>query len=358
MFRSLIPVFGAVVFASAPFPLVGGDPPPAPGAATPDEPLAANVSLERAGEYLDVVTLDWLRERKCASCHTGYPYLMARAALGEPKAPALLEVRKFFEERVASWDRGGKGVGYLKGAGPVRFTEGVTEVVAVAATLAFHDARSTGKLHPFTRQALARTWELQRADGSWAWNKTGLAPQEHDDYFGAVYAAVGVGHAPEGYAGSDEAKEGVARLTAYLRKNPPPDPHHKAWLLWASCKLDGLLEPAEREKAVKELRSLQRADGGWSLASLGAWKRDGKPDDQPGASDGYGTGLVVYVLRQAGVAADDPAVKKGVRWLKANQRESGRWFTRSVNGGRRHYIANAGTAYAVMALRACEPGGG
>src|SRR5262249_44965195 len=153
--------------------------------------------------------------------------------------------------------------------------------------------------------ALTRMWELQQADGSWAWNKTGLAPLEHDDYFGAVYAALGVGHGPEGYARSDEAKEGVARLKGYLRKNPPPDAHHKAWLLWEATKLDGLLEPAEREKAVQDLRALQRPDGGWSLASLGTWKRRDKKDNGPPTSDGYGTGLVVYVLRQAGVSADD-----------------------------------------------------
>ena len=59
------------------------------------------------------------------------------------------------------------------------------------------------------------------------------------------------------------------------------------------------------------------------------------------------------MLRQAGLAADDPAVVKGVAWLKANQRESGRWFTRSLNNDKAHYITNAGTALAVMALAAC-----
>jgi squalene-hopene/tetraprenyl-beta-curcumene cyclase len=108
-------------------------------------------------------------------------------------------------------------------------------------------------------------WEIQRTDGSWDWNKTRLAPLEHDDYYGAVYAALGVGHAPEGYARSDAAKEGVARLRVYLRKNPPPDLHHKTWLLWASLKLDGLMTPAQRGQTIKDLLALQRDDGGWNL---------------------------------------------------------------------------------------------
>jgi squalene-hopene/tetraprenyl-beta-curcumene cyclase len=337
-------------------PPSGGKPPARPAVSSPKEPLASALSLPRSAELLDAVTLAWLKERKCVSCHTGFPYLLAREALGDPKAPALLEVRKYLEDRVALWDKGGKGAGYLKGTGSLKVSEGVTEVVAVAATLALHDARSTGKIHPRTRQALGRMWELQRADGTWEWNKTGLAPLEHDDYYGAVYAALGVGYAPEGYAESEGAKEGLSRLKGYLRKNPPPDLHHKAWLLWASAKLDGLMTPAQREEATKALLALQRKDGGWSLPSLGGWKRqNGRPNDKDAPSDGYATGLVLYVLRQAGVPATEEPVRRGVRWLKANQRASGRWFTRSVNADRSHFISHAGTAFAVMALTACEP---
>ena len=58
-------------------------------------------------------------------------------------------------------------------------------------------------------------------------------------------------------------------------------------------------------------------------------------------------------LRQAGVAASEEPIRRGVAWLKANQRASGRWFTRSLNSDGRHYISNAGTAYAILALKAC-----
>src|SRR5262249_20778354 len=161
-----------------------------------------------------------------------------------------------------------------------------------------------------------------------------------------------VGHAPEGYAQSDAVAEGLARLRRHLRTNPPPDLHHKTWLLWASVKLDGLMTPAERDGAVKELLALQRDDGGWSLPSLGNWKRmNGQPNDKQAPSDGYATGLVLYVLRQAGVAREAEPVRRGAAWLKANQRASGRWFTRSLNRDRGHLITNAGTAYAVMALK-------
>jgi squalene-hopene/tetraprenyl-beta-curcumene cyclase len=323
--------------------------------ASADEPLAKSFSLAKAGEFLDTVTTTWIRGNQCASCHTGYPFLMARTSLGDSKAPALLEVRKFLQDRVAAWDKGGKGKGYLKGEGIIEFTEGPTEIVAIAATLALHDTQTTGKLHPATRIALARLWEVQQENGAWPWNKEDLAPLEHDDYYGALYAAIGVGQAPEGYADSAEAKAGVAKMVRYFQKTPAPDLHHKAYLLWASLKLEGLMDEAERARTVQALLALQREDGGWNLPSLGNWKRnDGKPNDKQAASDGYATGLVVYVLRQSGMAATEKPLQRAVAWLKANQRESGRWFTRSLNRDTRHYISNVGTAYAVLALKACE----
>jgi squalene-hopene/tetraprenyl-beta-curcumene cyclase len=322
---------------------------------TSEEPLAPQLSLARSAKFLDDVTLRWIRGEKCASCHTGYPYLLARASLGDPEAPGLLEVRAFFEGRVAAWDEGGKGAGYLKGSGSVKDSEGVTEVVATASALALHDARAGGRLGHRTRQALDRMWELQREDGSWDWNKTRLAPLEYDDYYGVVVAALGAGHAPEGYAQTEAAREGVSRLRRYLRENPPPNLHHKTWLLWSSLKLDGLMGPGERDRTVSELLALQRADGGWSLPSLGDWKRrDGTINDRDGPSDGYATGLVLYVLRQTGVPATADPVQRGVGWLKTHQRASGRWFTRSLNGDRLRSISHAGTAYAVMALKACD----
>lgn len=112
----------------------------------------------------------------------------------------------------------------------------------------------------------------------------------------------------------------------------------------------------QRSGVVAELFAVQKQDGGWGLQSLGNWKRhDARPDDGQ-SSDGYGTGFAVYVLRQAGVPADDPKLQGGLAWLKANQRASGQWFTRSQWKDSRHYLNRQGTAYAVRALAACGEG--
>lgn len=318
----------------------------APAPNRPDEPMADSFSMSRAASFLDGVALDWTRKRQCGTCHTNYAYLLSRPALREVDSPAVGAIRAFFETRVAHWDDPEKK------AKP-RWD---TEVVATASALALNDASTTGTLHPLTRKALDRMWTLQKPDGSWTWLKCDWPPYEHDDYYGAVFAALGVGHAPGAYADSPSARDGLNRLRAYLKSNPPPDLHHKTFLLWASTRLDGLMEPAERDRTIAALRSLQRPDGGWNLPSLGDWERhDGTPNDKQAPSDGYATGLVVYVLRQAGIPASDDSLRRGATWLKTNQRASGRWFTRSLSNDSHHYITNAGTAFAVLALKACEP---
>jgi squalene-hopene/tetraprenyl-beta-curcumene cyclase len=333
--------YGLGAFGAAPPQKPVRFPPLSPNSAR--EPLAKTFSLAKGAQFLDAAAVNWTQGRKCGTCHTNVPYLMARPALKEDSA-AERAVRKFFQKQVEDWESGARR----------RPREAAYSVVAAVA-LAMHDARTTGKLHPTTRKGLDRIWKLQNKDGAWDWIKCDWPPLEHDDYYGAVLAAVGVGHAPDKYASSEGAKAGLAKLKSYLRKNPAPNLHHKAWLMWASLKVDGLMSAGQRKGLVKELLRLQRGDGGWSLPSLGDWQGyDGRDNDVKAPSDGYGTGFVVFALRQAGLSAKHPAVRRGVGWLKANQRASGRWFTRSLNTDRAHFITHAGTAFALLALKECE----
>ena len=266
----------------------------------------------------------------------------ARPLVQTGKSAALDELRTFLEERVANWETKAPGADY--------------NVLASAMALAGNDAATTGKLHPMTRKALDWSIKLQKADGRWNWPKCDWPPLEHDDYYGVVFMTLAIGIAPEEYAKTEAATAALEKARAYLKKNPAPDLHHKAMLLWASMKVDALMSPEDRQETIKELRAKQHEDGGWSLPSLGTYKRRDKQktlNDPNAPSDGYGTGFVTYVLRQAGVKADDEALKKSVHWLVKNQRESGRWYTRSLNTDTVHLITNAGSAFAVLALDAC-----
>jgi squalene-hopene/tetraprenyl-beta-curcumene cyclase len=228
------------------------------------------------------------------------------------------------------------------------------EVVAVAAALSLNDASTTKKLHPLTRQALDRMWTLQREEGDWKWpTGCGWPPMETDTDYGVTLAAIGVGAAPDDYAKTPAAQAGLARIRKFLKNNPPEDLHHKAMFLWASTYVDGILTADQQRAFVKELLVAERPGGGWAFSRLYPWTRaDGKEQDLE-SSDGYGTGFTIFVLRKAGVPTSEPAIQRGIAWLKSHQRESGRWFTRSLNKDNEHFISHAGSAYAVLALKAC-----
>jgi len=304
-----------------------------------DEPLAP-FSAQKAAQFLDAASINWQKNQQCFTCHTNYAYLMARPALGK-EAPALKQVRDFAETLIKDrWETKGP-----------RWD---AEVVATASILAINDAKTTGKLHPLTRKALNKMWTLQRPDGGWTWLKCEWPPMESDDHYGATLAAIGVGSAPESYAQTAIAKTGMTKFKKYFTDHPPQFPHHRAMLLWANAKVPDLITTTEKQKWIEGLIALQKPDGGWNSATLGTWKRhDGKPQDTD-TSDGYATGFVIYVLRQAGLPADRPEIQHGVTWLKTHQRESGRWFARSLFKDSKHYLSHAATAFAVMALEECN----
>jgi len=310
---------------------------------SPEEPLAGSYSLKRAVRYLDQVALSWQKERKCGTCHTNFAYLMTRPAAAAVSPPAS-EVRSFFEDMVkVRWETKGP--------------RWPAEVVVAATTLAFNDRWSTGKLHPLTRTALDRMATLQREDGSWDWLKCGWPPMESDDHYGVTFAAMGIGAAPEEYAKTPAAKKMLEGIRKYLKNRPPLSLHHRAMVLWASLLVDGLMTADDRKKILERLLALQRPEGGWAIASLFEdWEAHERKDDEPqdlNTGDGYATGFVIYLARQMEIASGDPRLQRGVRWLKANQRQSGRWFTRSPTKDSKHFISNIGTAYAVLALTSC-----
>jgi squalene-hopene/tetraprenyl-beta-curcumene cyclase len=311
-----------------------------PGPNSPDEPLAGQYSLERGKHFLDSASLAWQKERDCMTCHTNYLYMLARPALGGADE-AHRSVRKYAEDLVTRrW--------------PEKGPRWDAEVVMSALTLAANDAATNGKLHPVTKVALERMWTVQQASGGFAWISCDWPPFESDHEFGATMAALAVSIAPDNYAQTPAATEGIGKIKAYLIKTPMPTLHHRLMLLWADTYRPGWLTLGERQALVDQLLSLQHEDGGWSAASLGNWQRaDGSPQDEK-TSDGYATGLAVYLARRAGVSANDPRLVKGVVWIKSNQRASGRWFTRSLHKDSKHFLTHAGSNMALLALAACD----
>jgi len=349
----------------------------APVAAVAQQAAAVSETWDprAAAAYLDARQTWWLgwptsardHETSCVSCHTALPYALARpalrAALKQTETPS--PERKLVEnvvKRVTLWKEVEPFYPDQTRGLPKTSESRGTEAILNAVVIATRDAQS-GKISDEARMAFGNLWALQFKNGdlagAWAWLNFHLEPWETADaaYFGATLAAVAIGTEPDAYATSPDIQSHLKALRDYLQHGAAKQsPFNRAMLLWAANRLPGTISPAERQEIVDTLFAKQRADGGWSLASLGQWKRsDGTAVDT--TSDGYATGVVAFALQQAGASSDDRRLRRGLAWLVQHQdRATGMWMTSSLNKQRDpssdigKFMSDAATAYAVLAL--------
>jgi squalene-hopene/tetraprenyl-beta-curcumene cyclase len=381
-----------------------------PFGANPSKTNAPNANAawdaKAAAAYLDQRAAWWMgwdraqrdHETFCISCHTAVPYAMARStlrsALGEQAAsPAEQHLVENVTKRVRLW-RDVAPFYSDKDRGEYKTVESRgTEAVLNALVLAGHDAQS-GRLSEDGRAAFANMWAEQvtsgEQQGAWRWLRFKNEPWEADDsdFYGAALAAIATGIAPEEYRLRPEVQANLKLLRGYLNRQASGEPlMNRVVLLWAGAKVPGLVEPALERAVLTEVLAKQQPDGGWSLPSLaGNWSRhDNTPQDPQ--SDGYATGLIVYVLEQ--FTARDPAkprsrfdgeampatmrkpelpglgedvssqITAGRSWLVGHQnRTTGYWPSASLNKNEANHISpdtarfmnDAATAYAVLAL--------
>ncbi len=336
-----------------------------------------------AAKYLDARAAEWAKfgganrgqgadKVSCVSCHTMLSYALGRPAArhldGEDR-PTAQEDRMLEQvrHRVANW----KDLDTPQFRLSYDFDERKkleswgTESVLNALLLSLNDRRLGLKTpSDSTRDALRNLWALQKADGtdagSWDWLDFGLRPWEASEarYYGAALASIAVGSAP-GYlrSGSDpQVQTGLDRLRRYFRGHvEKQNLHNLIWTLWASTVVDGLLTGIERDRIVGQVLAKQQDNGGWSLASLGEFKRQDNTPQETGP-DGYATGLALHTLQLAGVPKQHPGIAKGLAWLGAHQHESGAWVGYSLNKRRDpashagKFMTDASTAFALLAL--------
>jgi hypothetical protein len=156
-------------------------------------------------------------------------------------------------------------------------------------------------------------------------------------------------------------------LSMYGRNSEERIVQARHWLLQAvpvtnedrAMKLLGLVwsgaPAADVERAGAELRSKQRADGGWA-------QRESME------TDAYATGQAMVALYEAGTApSTDRAYQSGVAYLMRTQLADGSWLVRTRSSplqplkdsgfphGRDQWISAAGTSWAAMALALSQP---
>jgi squalene-hopene/tetraprenyl-beta-curcumene cyclase len=342
-----------------------------------------------ASQYLDGRGENWFKfssanrgegasASRCVSCHTLLPYALARPVLrrlsNENQATQWeTKILAQTQSRVANWDQLDEVEFQLfyDFDEPKKKQSRGTEAILNALLLSLDD-HVQGRREPSdtTKKALSILWATQITEGqhkgSWEWLNFGLEPWESTDarYLGATVAAIAIGAAPGGGLAGNEANSPKRHgsLRNYLKKHyATQNLHNRAWLLWASSGLDGLLDQKEKAQLIEQILAKQQPSGGWSLSSLGDFTHVEikTPVTTP---DGYSTGLILHTLQLAGLPKENPRVSKGLSWLRANQDPSGAWRATSVNKKREpeskdrakanigKFMWDAATGYAVLAL--------
>ncbi len=323
-----------------------------------DEPKLEQPSLDAALRYLEQGARAWVGDRKCVSCHTTGTYMLVRPQLTKSMGRPPEDLRGYLSDRLEVL-AGTRREWFLKAARS-------EQPIYLAAGLAEWDANVEGKLSAETDQALRLMFDIQQESGTWV-SDTCWPPLESSAFHAATIAARAAAVAPgwlQQRAGDAKVRESVSRLKRYLRDHAATqNDYDRVSLLWTASRMPDLLDAGQKKKILAVISDAQRPDGGWALRSFskpekwGAGNRADRLRAEPEfgnpPSDGHMTGLALIVLRDSGVPASDPRIRRGIAWLRANQRVSGRWWTKSLNTDGPHYITYSGTAYPLLALVLC-----
>jgi hypothetical protein len=317
----------------------------APAAATEPSPTAKEVraAVVRALPLIEKGAAGHKAQRTCFACHhQAIPLLAMTTARGRGVAVNEEEIQKhlLFIAKFLSTNR----ANYLKGRGQ----GGAVDTAGYALwTLEMGDWR-----HDKTTSAVAEYVLLYRKDLD-HWLTTSNRPPSEVSPFTTTYLAV------RGLQtfGTPEQKERIAKrlgqARTWLTKAPARDTEDRVFRLWALKRIGADAEQVRR--AARELLKGQRPDGGW--AQKGGME-----------SDAYATGSALVALHRAGgLATDDPAYQRGLKYLLGTQREDGTWYVRSRSRpfqvyfesgfphGKDQFISLAASGWATTALALALP---
>jgi squalene-hopene/tetraprenyl-beta-curcumene cyclase len=335
-----------------------------PTAAEPRVKVFNADTVRAAMKYMDDGAICWVREKTCVNCHTTGPYLSERPALmpwlGRPQDEVLEDFIKGVPEIIKPQKETEKeGIKYYGGS----WTS-----IWRSMGLAEWDRHVNGKLSEHTDRSLQEMFMRQSADGSFVSYAEVEIPHITTDFELTLQAARAVTAAPGWLEGlkDQELLARVEKMKQWLRTAKPKNDYDRVLKLQLAHYLPDVVSATEREAALALLSSKQHADGGWctrDMSALEDWHFKmsdivvnlikGLPDAAKPQSDAYMTAFAIVLMRQSDVPATDDRIQRGIAWLKAEQRVSGRWWMQSLYRGNYHYSTYIATAQAMKALALC-----
>jgi hypothetical protein len=211
-----------------------------------------------------------------------------------------------------------------------------------AVVLASQEAAPTRATDVLVRYLAAK----QRPAGNWRGIGATRPPIQDGDFSRTAMAVRALSY----YATPAQRAEfrlRIARAADWLSAQTPLSTEDRVMQLlglhWANA------HTGTREKHVRELVQLQRADGGWAQTPHLA-------------SDAYATGQVLFTLRELGIPGLVSEIQRASAFLVRTQRDDGSWYVKSramkiqpyfESGfpyGHDQWISQAATAWATIGL--------
>lgn len=210
--------------------------------------------------------------------------------------------------------------------------------------------------HPLdTMTATITHWLIARQlpDGRWLGNGLNRPPSEYSSISHTAMAAAGLtSYDIPGL--KNQIEQSLRRAQQWLLAAEPRSAEERGMrlmgLVWTKA------PPPRIEAAIRDVRTRQEADGGWS--------QFGRTEP-----DAYATGLSLFALCVAGVPPTDDSYQKGVAFLLGTQYQDGTWLVKTHSFpvqryfesgfpfGRHQWISTAGTSWASLAIAQTLPGG-
>ena len=341
-------------------------------AATADEPRVKAFgpdTVRAAVKYLDDGAHYWVREKTCLACHSTGVYMVERSALTKQLGKPSKEVLRSFIDSVPQ--------------APGKPGEGnAATSVWRSSGLASWDRHVTGKLSEHTEKSLRHMLMILPDDNMYNTIKLIEIPYITTRFELTVQAMRAMQTAPGWLENlqDSELKLRVERIRQFLREHKPLNDYELALKLQLANLNPELVSHEERDAAIAMLWRKQLPEGGWStrrMSDLLKWRVEvhpaterqpwkeamdptvvaliqNLPDAANPGSDPYMTAFAIVLLREGGFPASDPRIQRGVAWLKAQQRATGRWWMDSLYRGNYNYITYISTAQALRALALCD----
>jgi hypothetical protein len=308
---------------------------------------AIRAAVIKALPLLDKGAAGSMAERpKCFTCHNqGLPLMALTTARSRGFAVDDEHLKKQFEFIAGFLERSRENFLAGKGTGGQVATAG-------QALWALED----GDWQPDdTTSAVAEYLLLFDKDkDAWNhWRMTSDRPPTETSHFTANYVAIR-GLKTFGTAEQQQRiEQRIAHAKQWLIDTPAKDTEDRVFRLWSLQLVDAGEDHVRT--AAQELLKTQRDNGGWAQL-----------DDME--ADAYATGTALAALNQAGgLATDEPAYQRGVRWLLKAQLEDGSWYVKSRSKpfqtyfesgfphGKDQFISIAASSWAATALLYATP---